>query len=140
MLTEFGKILRIIRINSGDSSRAMAKKLNLSPSYLSAIENGKRNIPSDIEKLLCDAYPLSSTDVMKIRKTIVGSCITQTAAKTAAAGISFNHGRKLSCLGFISGVLLFFCSLFLSINFSFFSSFRKLYSGDYCNNCIKFYS
>lgn len=74
MLTEFGKILRIIRINSGDSSRAMAKKLNLSPSYLSAIENGKRNIPSDIEKLLCDAYPLSSTDVMKIRKTIVGSC------------------------------------------------------------------
>lgn len=39
MLTEFGKILRIIRINSGDSSRAMAKKLNLSPSYLSAIEN-----------------------------------------------------------------------------------------------------
>lgn len=74
MLTEFGKILRIIRINSGDSSRAMAKKLNLSPSYLSAIENGKRNIPSDIEKLLCDAYPLSSTDVTKIRKTIVGSC------------------------------------------------------------------
>ena len=69
MLTEFGKILRIIRINSGDSSRAMAKKLNLS-----AIENGKRNIPSDIEKLLCDAYPLSSTDVTKIRKTIVGSC------------------------------------------------------------------
>ena len=74
MLTEFGKILRIIRINSGDSSRAMAKKLNLSPSYLSAIEKEKRNIASDIEKLLCDAYPLSSTDVMKIRKTIVGSC------------------------------------------------------------------
>ena len=57
--------------------------------------------------------------------------------KTAAAGISFNHGRKLSCLGFISGVLLFFCSLFLSINFSFFNSSRKSYSGDYCNNCIK---
>lgn len=89
MLTEFGKILRIIRINSGDSSRAMAKKLNLSPSYLSAIENGKRNIPSDIEKLLCDAYPLSSTDVTKIRKTIVGSCtsikinLTEFAEKTA---------------------------------------------------------
>ena len=29
-----------------------------------------------------------------------------TAAKTAAAGISFNHGRKLSCLGFISGAIV----------------------------------
>ena len=49
MLTEFGKLLRIIRINSGDTSKDMAKKLNLSPSYLSAIESGKRNIPLDIE-------------------------------------------------------------------------------------------
>lgn len=47
MLTEFGKLLRIIRINSGDTSKDMAKKLNLSPSYLSAIESGKRNIPAD---------------------------------------------------------------------------------------------
>lgn len=39
MLTEFGKLLRIIRINSGDTSKDMAKKLNLSPSYLSAIES-----------------------------------------------------------------------------------------------------
>ncbi len=31
MLTEFGKLLRIIRINSGDSSREMARKLGFSP-------------------------------------------------------------------------------------------------------------
>ena len=29
MLTEFGKLLRIIRINSGDTSKDMAKKLNM---------------------------------------------------------------------------------------------------------------
>jgi transcriptional regulator with XRE-family HTH domain len=73
MITEFGKLLRIIRINSGDSSKEMAKKLNLSPSYLSAIENGKRSIPMDMEKQLCNAYPLTETDKDKIHKAIFNS-------------------------------------------------------------------
>lgn len=73
MLTEFGKLLRIIRINSGDSSKEMARKLHLSPSYLSAIENGKRNIPVDMEKQLYGAYPLSDTDKEKIHKAMFSS-------------------------------------------------------------------
>ncbi|MCR5456835.1 MAG: helix-turn-helix transcriptional regulator [Clostridiales bacterium] len=76
MITDFGKLLRIIRINSGDSSKTMAKKLNLSPSYLSAIENGKRNIPVDMEKQLCSAYPLSEIDKEKIHKAIYSSSDT----------------------------------------------------------------
>jgi transcriptional regulator with XRE-family HTH domain len=76
MLTEFGKLLRIIRINSGDSSKIMAKKLNLSPSYLSAIENGKRNVPSDMEKQLYGAYPLSDVDKEKIHKAMFNSVET----------------------------------------------------------------
>lgn len=71
MLTEFGKILRIIRINSGDSARDMAAKLNMSPSYLSTIENGKRNIPPDMEDLLISAYNLSDKDKEKIRKAML---------------------------------------------------------------------
>ncbi len=73
MLPEFGKLLRIIRINSGDTSRDMARKLNLSPSYLSAIESGKRNIPLDIEKLLAEAYPLSQMDMNKLRRAMFTS-------------------------------------------------------------------
>ena len=33
MITEFGKLLRIIRINTGDSARTMAEKFGMSPSY-----------------------------------------------------------------------------------------------------------
>ena len=44
MVTQLGKILRIIRVNTGDSMRTMAGKLGVSVSYLSAIENGKRNV------------------------------------------------------------------------------------------------
>ena len=63
MITEFGRILRIIRINSGDSAKIMAEKLNMSASYLSTIENGKRNIPPEMETLLVKAYQLSDEDI-----------------------------------------------------------------------------
>ena len=76
MLTEFGKLLRIIRINSGDSSRDMARKLGFSPSYLSAIESGKRNVPTDMEKLLSKSYPLSQTDLEKLRTAMFASSDT----------------------------------------------------------------
>ena len=75
-MTEFGRILKIIRINCGDSAREMAKKLNMSPSYLSTIENGKRKIPPDMEELLIRAYNLSETDKEKIRKACVESSST----------------------------------------------------------------
>ena len=65
MITEFGKLLRIIRINSGDSAKDMATKLNMSASYLSTIENGKRNIPPDMEDLLVRAYNLSEREALK---------------------------------------------------------------------------
>lgn len=76
MITEFGKLLRIIRINSGDSAKDMAQKLNMSPSYLSTIENGKRNIPPDMEELLIRAYNLSDKDKEKLRKAMVDSSDT----------------------------------------------------------------
>ena len=73
MITEFGKLLRIIRVNSGDSAKEMAVKLNMSPSYLSTIENGKRNIPPDMEQLLISAYNLSDRDKEKLRKAVMAS-------------------------------------------------------------------
>ena len=76
MITEFGKLLRIIRINSGDSAKDMAQKLNMSASYLSTIENGKRNIPPDMEELLIRVYNLSEKDKAKLRKAMVDSSDT----------------------------------------------------------------
>ena len=70
MLTEFGKVMRIIRINSGDSMRDMAEKIGLSAAYLSAIENGKRNVPENIEELLFNSYKLSEKDKKKVHEAI----------------------------------------------------------------------
>lgn len=76
MITQFGKVLRIIRINNGDSAKEMAAKLNMSPSYLSTIENGKRKIPPDMEEMLIAAYNLSEKDKKRVRQAMVESSET----------------------------------------------------------------
>ena len=75
MLTEFGKLLRIIRMNSGDNADEMAKKLYISPSYLYLIENGKRKIPVDMEKNIINAYQISKSERETLHRAIIAEQI-----------------------------------------------------------------
>ncbi len=59
MVSDFGKELRKIRIESGDVLKDMADKLEVTSSYLSAIENGKRAVPEDYVKKIASFYKLS---------------------------------------------------------------------------------
>ncbi len=59
MATTFGKELRKLRIDYDDTIVGMANKLKISTSYLSAIESGKRNIPSDMVDCIVKIYGLS---------------------------------------------------------------------------------
>ena len=72
------KVLLLILRNAenGINVDEMAQKLNMSASYLSTIENGKRNIPPDMEDLLIRAYNLSDKDKEKLRKAMVDSSDT----------------------------------------------------------------
>lgn len=47
-LTNFGKVIRKLRIDKNMLLGNMATKLNISSAYLSAIELGNRDIPSDL--------------------------------------------------------------------------------------------
>lgn len=60
MLTALGKELRILRINNGELLKEMAKKLSITPAYLSSIENGKRIPPKNIVSQLVQVYVLDS--------------------------------------------------------------------------------
>jgi transcriptional regulator with XRE-family HTH domain len=73
VITDFGKILRIIRINRGESAKEMAEKLNISTSYLSAIENGKRNIPKETVNLILTLYNLSDKESENLRRAVMVS-------------------------------------------------------------------
>lgn len=58
--TEFGKILRIIRLdNDNETIVEMANKLGISSSYLSCIERGKTNISTKLYDKIVEEYPLS---------------------------------------------------------------------------------
>lgn len=44
-LTEFGKAVRIGRIETGDTLLSMAKQIDTTPSFLSGLETGLKKIP-----------------------------------------------------------------------------------------------
>ena len=59
MFSDFGKELRILRVEKDENINSMAKKLGISIAYLSAIESGNRPIPSDLVEKIIEKYHLS---------------------------------------------------------------------------------
>ena len=59
MATAFGKELRKIRVDKDENIYTMAKKLDISISYLSSIESGKRRIPEGMVDQVITVYKLS---------------------------------------------------------------------------------
>jgi|LSQX01.2.fsa_nt_gb transcriptional regulator with XRE-family HTH domain len=66
MATKYGIELRKMRLERGETLRDMANKVGLSISYLSSIENGLRNIPSDLTKKIVEIYSLNKEEVIKL--------------------------------------------------------------------------
>lgn len=65
--------MRILRIQRNENAQVMAKRLDMSPSYLSTIENGKRNIPASLEEDIIRLYALSELEQKELRGAIVRS-------------------------------------------------------------------
>ena len=58
MVTEYGKLLRKIRIDHDEILKDMAGKLEITSAYLSSIENGKRQIPINMTSTIIAEYDL----------------------------------------------------------------------------------
>lgn len=58
MLTSLGKFLRKLRIDQGEILKDMADKLHVTVSFLSAVENGKKKMPSNWNGKICQLYDL----------------------------------------------------------------------------------
>lgn len=58
VLTNIGKFLRKLRIDHGEILKDMSEKLEVTVSFLSAVENGKKKMPSTWNKKICDLYQL----------------------------------------------------------------------------------
>jgi transcriptional regulator with XRE-family HTH domain len=71
MATQYGKEIRKIRIDKSLVLGDMARDLNCSVSYLSAIENGKREIPPGLTKQLVSAYGLTEDRQIALEKATI---------------------------------------------------------------------
>lgn len=65
-ITNFGKMLRKIRIDRGELLYDMAKKLGVTSSYLSAVELGKRKVPDGWVENLIKEYNLPLSEQKKL--------------------------------------------------------------------------
>lgn len=68
--TQFGEFVRILRVKNHQVMGDMAKILGTSTPFLSAVENGKKNVPEGWAEKITDAYRLSGEEETKLRDAI----------------------------------------------------------------------
>ena len=73
MVTEYGKILRKIRIEYGEILGDMAERLKISSAYLSSIETGTRKVPENLTNAIAMEYKLSLEEKENLMKVEVGN-------------------------------------------------------------------
>ncbi|HCB93200.1 MAG TPA: XRE family transcriptional regulator [Selenomonas sp.] len=70
MVTAFGKFCRKLRIDRGQIMLNMAESLQVSPAFLSAVENGKKNIPAHWGQKIIELYRLSEEKSQELLSAI----------------------------------------------------------------------
>ena len=67
MITEFGKALRTLRIEHDEILKDMADHLGVTPSFLSSVETGKKNVPVTWVPLIAEVYGLSEQETCELQ-------------------------------------------------------------------------
>lgn len=100
MLTPFGKALRMFRLERGELLKEMAERLQISPAYLSSVENGKKEPTSELMMRITSAYPLSKEELLLLEearaKTLREVRIAFSSEEDEEVGLLF--ARKLGSL------------------------------------------
>lgn len=68
--TKFGEFVRILRIKRHEVMGDMAMILDTSVPFLSAVENGKKNVPSEWIERIIEHYKLSTEDAHELREAV----------------------------------------------------------------------
>ncbi len=102
MLTTFGKFCRVLRIERNELLKDMADALDVSSAFLSAVENGKKEIPSNWLDKISDVYSLTGDIVEELATAIASSKkeyrvnLENIATEDRALALSF--ARKLESI------------------------------------------
>lgn len=92
MLTSLGRFLRKLRIDNGEILKDMADKLNVTVSFLSAVENGKKRMPAAWNSRICSIYSLNDQQQTDFSAAVAE---TENALEMDFSGVSFSN-RELA--------------------------------------------
>lgn len=84
--TKFGEFVRVLRIKHHEVMGDMAKVVGASLPFLSAVENGKKNVPTDWVEKITTHYNLTDTERKEL-ETAVEESRTQYKIVPVNAGI-----------------------------------------------------
>ena len=73
MYTELGKWLKVFRLSEGIRLYDMADKLKVSSAFLSAIETGKKTVPTNFFDKMVESYKLSQEQKNELMTAIVNT-------------------------------------------------------------------
>ncbi|MBQ7296583.1 MAG: helix-turn-helix transcriptional regulator [Clostridia bacterium] len=68
--TKFGEFMRILRIKNHEVMGDTAKLFNVKLPFVSAVENGKRNVPEEWIPTLIEYYNLSASEQVELRDAV----------------------------------------------------------------------
>lgn len=102
MFTSFGKFARKLRMENDELLKDMATKLNVTSSYLSAVEHGKKRVPENWEKELGNIYHLSSEQKEDLKTAIIQSAdeieINLRNTTNKQKQVAYSFARRLESL------------------------------------------
>lgn len=73
MLSPFGEWVRAFREKNKITLREMARTLNKSPSFLSALELGRKSTPGSIVQEIVKNYDLKQEEISELEKSVLNS-------------------------------------------------------------------
>lgn len=95
MLTSVGRFLRKLRIDHGEILKDMAEKLEVTVSFLSAVENGKKHMPSAWNGKICALYDLNEAQQKEFT-----TAIAETEEAIEMDLVDANIGRRELAVSF----------------------------------------
>lgn len=73
MITQLGMFLRELRMRNNEILKEMAKKLNVTSAFLSAVENGKKKMPTSMKENIIEIYNLDEEKIRELDDKILES-------------------------------------------------------------------
>ena len=68
--SKFGEFMRILRIKKGEYMGQIAEMLGTTTPFLSAVENGKKNVPKTWKEKIIEHYALSECEINELENAI----------------------------------------------------------------------